>query len=79
MLLTAITESCSVSGMDWKAHINSLISFGWTVSQLSDRMGVSDQAVREILAGRTKAPRADAAIRLAAIPPGAPPPPAQVA
>jgi plasmid maintenance system antidote protein VapI len=63
--------------MDWKAHINSLLSFGWTVDALAGRMDVSPQAIREILAGRTKAPRADAAIKLAAIPLA--PPPAEAA
>lgn len=60
--------------MDWKAHINSLLSFGWTLETIAARMEVSPQAIREILAGRTKAPRADAAIRLAAIAPGEAPP-----
>lgn len=60
--------------MDWKAHINSLLSFGWTVETLAARMGVTPNAIREILAGRTKAPRANAAIKLAAIAPSDAPP-----
>lgn len=79
MLLTRITESCNLRGMDWKAHIQTLISFGWSVELLAERMGVTPNAVREILAGRTRAPRADAAIKLAAIAPSDAPPTANEA
>jgi hypothetical protein len=74
MLLTSITEFCNIPAMDWKSHIQSLISFGWTVDDLAVRMGVTPNAVREIIAGRTKAPRAEAAMKLAAIAPSETPP-----
>lgn len=60
--------------MNWKSHIESLISFGWSIDSLAERMGVTPNAVREILANRTKAPRADAAMKLAAIAPSEQPP-----
>lgn len=53
--------------MDWKSHIEGLLSAGATVEQLATGMGVTPNAVREILAGRTRSPRADAAFRLAAM------------
>lgn len=55
--------------MDWKSHIEGLISAGATVDLLAVGMGVTPNAVREIRAGRTKSPRADAAFRLAAMKP----------
>lgn len=55
--------------MDWKSHIESLLSAGATVDQLATRMGVTANAIREIRAGRTKAPRASAAFLLAEIRP----------
>lgn len=51
--------------MDWKSQIQGLIGAGATVDSVASGMGVTPNAVREILAGRTKAPRADAAFRLA--------------
>ncbi len=51
--------------MDWKSQIQGLIGAGATVDSVAAGMGVTPNAVREILAGRTKAPRADAAFRLA--------------
>ncbi|WP_315388715.1 hypothetical protein [uncultured Stenotrophomonas sp.] len=51
--------------MDWKSQIQGLISAGATVDSIASGMGVTPNAVREVLAGRTKAPRADAAFRLA--------------
>ncbi|KDE88242.1 XRE family transcriptional regulator [Stenotrophomonas maltophilia] len=51
--------------MDWKTHIKKLIEAGATPAQIADRIGVTANAIREILAGRTKSPRADAAFRLA--------------
>ncbi|MBH1556236.1 helix-turn-helix transcriptional regulator [Stenotrophomonas maltophilia] len=51
--------------MDWKSHIEVLLSAGATVEQLASGMGVTPNAVREIRAGRTRSPRADAAFRLA--------------
>lgn len=55
--------------MDWKSHIEGLLSAGATVDLLAVGMGVTPNAVREILAGRTKSPRADAAFKLAAMTP----------
>lgn len=51
--------------MDWKSHILLLLGAGATVDQVASGMGVTPNAVREIIAGRTKSPRADAAFRLA--------------
>ncbi|WP_267257557.1 helix-turn-helix domain-containing protein [Stenotrophomonas maltophilia] len=51
--------------MDWKSHIEVLLSAGATVEQLASGMGVTPNAVREIRAGRTRSPRADAAFKLA--------------
>lgn len=51
--------------MDWKSQIQGLIGAGATVDSIAAGMGVTPNAVREIIAGRTKAPRADAAFRLA--------------
>lgn len=56
--------------MDWNAHIKELIAAGASVDDIAGHIGVTGNAVREILAGRTKAPRADAAFRLAALRPG---------
>lgn len=53
--------------MDWKTHIKKLIEAGATPTQIADRIGVTANAIREIVAGRTKAPRADAAFRLASL------------
>jgi len=55
--------------MDWKKHILTLLNAGMTRDQIAAAMGVTTNAVREILAGRTKSPRADAAIRLLSIRP----------
>jgi len=55
--------------MDWKSHIEELLSAGATVDQLAVGMGVTPNAVREILAGRTRSPRAEAAFKLAAMKP----------
>jgi len=57
--------------MDWKSHIEELLSAGATVNELAAEMGVTANAVREIRAGRTRSPRADAAFRLAAMKPRA--------
>lgn len=51
--------------MDWKSQIQGLIGAGATVDSIAAGMGVTPNAIREILAGRTRAPRADAAFRLA--------------
>lgn len=55
--------------MDWKSHIEGLLGAGATVDQLATGMGVTPNAIREIRAGRTRSPRADAAFRLAAMKP----------
>jgi len=55
--------------MDWKKHILTLLNAGMTRDQIAAAMGVTTNAVREILAGRTKSPRADAAIRLLSLRP----------
>jgi hypothetical protein len=55
--------------MDWKSHIEGLLSAGATVDQLAAGMGVTANAIREIRAGRTRSPRAEAAFRLAAMKP----------
>lgn len=57
--------------MDWKSHIEQLIAAGATVQQIADRIDVTPNAIREILAERTKSPRADSAFKLAALKPGA--------
>lgn len=57
--------------MDWKTHIEQLVGAGITLPQIADRIGVTPNALREILAGRTKAPRASAAFKLAALTPDA--------
>ncbi|WWW34055.1 hypothetical protein V8017_13025 [Stenotrophomonas rhizophila] len=51
--------------MDWKSQIQGLIGAGATVDSIAAGMGVTPNAVREIIAGRTRSPRADAAFRLA--------------
>lgn len=55
--------------MDWKTHIRSLLDAGASVNDLAERMGVSPNAVREIMAGRTKSPNADAALKLSKLKP----------
>ena len=55
--------------MDWKTHIECLLSAGVSVSSIAERIGVTPNAVREILAGRTKSPRGNAALALAALTP----------
>ncbi|WP_185750220.1 hypothetical protein [Stenotrophomonas sp. 278] len=55
--------------MDWKSHIEGLLKAGATVDLLAVGMGVTPNAVREIRAGRTRSPRADAAFKLAAMTP----------
>jgi len=55
--------------MDWKKHIHALREAGMTLDQIAEAMGVSTSAIYELLAGRTKSPRADAAIRLLSLSP----------
>lgn len=50
--------------MDWKSRIEALLAAGMTVNQVAEAMGVTANAVREILQERTKSPRADAAMAL---------------
>ena len=50
--------------MDWKLRIEQLLADGSTVDQVARHMEVTPNAVREILAGRTKQPRANAAMKL---------------
>ena len=50
--------------MNWKAQIELLMASGLTLESIAAEMGVTPNAVREIIAGRTKAPRASAAMAL---------------
>lgn len=50
--------------MDWKNRIQELTARDLSISDIADFMGVTDNAVREVLSGRTKQPRANAALRL---------------
>ena len=50
--------------MDWRLCISGLIDSGLTIDQIAAAIGVTPNAVREITAGRTKSPRANAAMRL---------------
>ncbi len=55
--------------MDWNNHIELLIGAGATPALIAQRIGVTPNAIREIRAGRTKAPRAAAAFELAKLTP----------
>lgn len=55
--------------MNWKSHIEQLLGAGATVDQVASKIGVTPNAVREILAERTKSPRAAAAMKLAKLKP----------
>ena len=55
--------------MDWNTHIELLIGAGATPTLIAKRIGVTPNAIREIRAGRTKAPRASAAFELAKLTP----------
>ncbi|WP_296247881.1 hypothetical protein [uncultured Stenotrophomonas sp.] len=55
--------------MDWNNHIELLICAGATPTLIAHRIGVTPNAIREIRAGRTKAPRAAAAFELAKLTP----------
>jgi DNA-binding transcriptional regulator YiaG len=55
--------------MDWNNHIELLIGAGATPTLIAQRIGVTPNAIREIRAGRTKAPRAAAAFELAKLTP----------
>ena len=67
MLLQGVPESCRVPRMDWKTAIETLVQRGMTPDTIGAEIGVGGNAIREILAGRTKAPRAEAAFKLAAL------------
>ncbi len=69
MLLQAFTGFCRFAGMDWNNHIELLIGAGATPALIAQRIGVTPNAIREIRAGRTKAPRAAAAFELAKLTP----------
>lgn len=64
MLLHCPTESCRLALMDWKSRIEALMAAGMTVNEIAEAMGVTPNAVREILQERTKSPRAEAAFAL---------------
>ena len=64
MLLQWTTGFCRLLGMDWRLCISGLIDSGLTSDQIAAAIGVTPNAVREITAGRTKSPRANAAMRL---------------
>ncbi|MAX61513.1 MAG: hypothetical protein CMK46_06745 [Porticoccus sp.] len=53
--------------MTWKQRIDELMLSGESVDSIARHMGVTANAVREIIKGRTAAPRADAAISLLAL------------
>ena len=53
--------------MDWKAAIERLTDAGMPLEDVAVEMGVTTNALREILAERTKSPRAAAAIKLLAL------------
>lgn len=50
--------------MNWKSHIEALLRAGESFNSIATAAGVTPNALREIVAGRTRSPRADAAIRL---------------
>lgn len=50
--------------MDWQKCISSLQAAGVSVDQIAGEIGVTGNAIREVVAGRTKAPRANAALKL---------------
>ena len=60
--------------MDWKLRIDEHLAAGATVDEIARHMGVTGNAVREILAGRTKQPRANAAMKLLTFQPASMPP-----
>lgn len=53
--------------MDWKARIEALLATGMTVDEIATAMGLTGNAIREVMSGRTKSPRADAALLLLAL------------
>lgn len=53
--------------MDFRKCMTDLRSDGLSVSEIAEEIGVTDSAVREVIYGRTKAPRAAAALKLLAL------------
>lgn len=53
--------------MDWKPCIRSLEAANVSLDEIASAMGVTTNAIREILANRTKSPRASAAFKLMAL------------
>lgn len=53
--------------MEWQTRIKELLARNVSVGEIAASMGVTDNAVREVLSGRTKQPRADAAMGLIAL------------
>lgn len=53
--------------MDWQTRIRELLAREVSIGEIAVSMGVTDNAVREVLSGRTKQPRADAALGLLAL------------
>lgn len=53
--------------MDWKSRIEALTAASVSLDIIASAMGVTVNALREILAGRTKSPRYEAATKLLAL------------
>ena len=53
--------------MDWKPCIRSLAAANVSLDEIASAMGVTPNAIRELLADRTKSPRASAAFKLMAL------------
>lgn len=52
---------------NWASRITDLEALGWTLTAVSERIGLSLQGVSDIKQGRTKAPNGDAAVALHAL------------
>jgi predicted DNA-binding protein YlxM (UPF0122 family) len=50
--------------MDWKTLITDLLAADVSLEEISTAMDVTPNALREIIAGRTKSPRYEAATKL---------------
>lgn len=50
--------------MNWQLCISSLLDKGLTIEEIAAAIGVTPSAIREVIAGRTKSPRAEAAMLL---------------
>jgi transcriptional regulator with XRE-family HTH domain len=53
--------------MDWKPCIRALEAADVPLDEIASAMGVTTNAIRELLSDRTKSPRAAAAFRLMAL------------